>query len=577
MLLSPCAIWAQDRQLLDRVDGERYESEVPDTLDLAERAKAALALMTSERTYLWGDLKTLRGKWAEAMPLLRLMSGHESHLEQDRKVLQDILHDWSQADAIGCLGGRELRGISYYQQICPDASMARQMAELTRYFSDNAIYKANADSNVEYAFYPLTYRKHLPVLNSIIAGNDPFIIIKDKRYPDMEEPPALMVTEPYHTDPDQRDDTEHDGHWLDSRFGIPMYYSAVMEGLYSTYKSTGDSGALRLLGLLTAFIDRPEYWVTPGELPSVRGGFHAHYRGHIHGHLALLRAILNYAEAAGDPKLKQFARDGYEYTRNFGCPKIGFIPEWTNNNCCETCSIADIIALAIRLSDFGAGDYWEDVDQYVRNQFAEQQVITPDNPAKPDTGYFVIAGFANYIEPRVAGCCTANGCQALYYAWEGIVRARGDHANINLLLNRASSWLDIDSHLPYEGKVVVRNKTMRGISVRIPMWVDRAALKLSVNENSSPATWSGNYLLLNDLKPGDLITIEFPMPTRTEHLKVTNEPELTYEFKGNNVVSVNPQPAQNGNMPIYANEKYRENHAPKHVVERYVAPKLVDW
>ena len=27
----------------------------------------------------------------------------------------------------------------------------------------------------------------------------------------------------------------------------------------------------------------------------------------------------------------------------------------------------------------------------------------------------------------------------------------------NLLLNRASPWMDIDSYIPYEGKVVLKN------------------------------------------------------------------------------------------------------------------------
>lgn len=31
--------------------------------------------------------------------------------------------------------------------------------------------------------------------------------------------------------------------------------------------------------------------------------------------------------------------------------------------------------LAVKMSDYGVGDYWEDVDQYVRNQLVAQQII----------------------------------------------------------------------------------------------------------------------------------------------------------------------------------------------------------
>ena len=30
---------------------------------------------------------------------------------------------------------------------------------------------------------------------------------------------------------------------------------------------------------------------------------------------------------------------------------------------------------------------------------------------------------------------------------------------MNLLLNRASPWIDVDSYLPYEGRVQLKNKT----------------------------------------------------------------------------------------------------------------------
>jgi len=48
------------------------------------------------------------------------------------------------------------------------------------------------------------------------------------------------------------------------------------------------------------------------------------------------------------------------------------------------------------------------------------------------------------------------------------------------LLHSAPPWLDIDSYLPYEGKVVIHNKTATDLSVRIPRWVDRSAVEVKV-------------------------------------------------------------------------------------------------
>ena len=56
--------------------------------------------------------------------------------------------------------------------------------------------------------------------------------------------------------------------------------------------------------------------------------------------------------------------------------------------------------------------------------------------------------------PHAWGCCTANGAVGLYYAWHGITRfdQSSGTATVNLLLNRAAPWLDVDSWLPYEGR-----------------------------------------------------------------------------------------------------------------------------
>jgi hypothetical protein len=52
------------------------------------------------------------------------------------------------------------------------------------------------------------------------------------------------------------------------------------------------------------------------------------------------------------------------------------------------------------------------------------------------------------------------------------VEGNKDEAKVNLLLKRASKLFDVNSHLPYEGKVVIRNKWARRIYVCIPSWVD---------------------------------------------------------------------------------------------------------
>jgi len=47
---------------------------------------------------------------------------------------------------------------------------------------------------------------------------------------------------------------------------------------------------------------------------------------------------------------------------------------------CETCETADMMLLGLKLTLAGAGEYWEDVDRCLRNQFVENQITRADWP-----------------------------------------------------------------------------------------------------------------------------------------------------------------------------------------------------
>ena len=58
----------------------------------------------------------------------------------------------------------------------------------------------------------------------------------------------------------------------------------------------------------------------------------------------------------------------------------------------------------------------------------------------------------------INGCCVSNGNRAWYFVWENILHFRDGKLRVNLLLNHASKWADIDSHVPYVGQVGIKIK-----------------------------------------------------------------------------------------------------------------------
>lgn len=254
---------------------------------------------------------------------------------------------------------------------------------------------------------------------------------------------------------------------------------------------------------------------------------------HLHGHVSTLWAFLECALVSGDEYLKDFVRFGYERARMLGIPRLGcFI--WTT----EACATSDMVAPAIRLSELGVGDYWPDVEAYIRNQMSEEQLVDrdlieevagtgPKREVDPPqvisdrvldgaVGSFAANASPTRIYTGWTICCPANGSLALYYAWESMLRHRDGNLQVHMLLNRVSPWLDVSSWLPYEGKVVMVSKSAQSVSVRVPRWVDECDLQISVNGAAHAGQRIGAYLLVEQLKPGDVVAMTFPVPAK-EH------------------------------------------------------------
>jgi hypothetical protein len=251
--------------------------------------------------------------------------------------------------------------------------------------------------------------------------------------------------------------------------------------------------------------------------------------------------------------MKHFARDGYEFSRSLGIAPLGWCEEYAGKHSHETCCLADMVSLAIQLSAAGVGDYWDDVDGYVRNHLTEGQFIdlekmkrlnshlTPDQEKllERTVGSYCGWGSPVALSTVLQNCCMANGSQALYSAWESIVQYQDATATVNLLLNRRSPWLDVESYLPYQGKVVLRNKQARRILVRIPGWVDRQRLDCRVDRESTGSRFLGNYLLVDQVGSSAVVTLAFPVREEVRSFAVDDygdrgrepKPLMTYKYR----------------------------------------------
>jgi hypothetical protein len=399
----------------------------------------------------------------------------------------------------------------------------------------------------------------------------------------------------------------------------------VIQGLAQYYRVTGYEPARTLAEKLVKFIRfqsdgydaegrfrfsalekaNPEWFVKYSQahgghvtLEEVRGQT---LGGHFHGHTIGILSVIEYALAVGDRELLEWCKSSYEWAKTQGSSLVGFFPEFIlpGYPSCESCEVADMIGIAAKLTQAGVGDYWDDLDRWARNQFAENQLTegewiyrlaesmpkkpvayneTANHVAKRNLGAF--AGWASgnewALHEGIMHCCTGNSTRSLYYLWENIMESKGEELRVNLLLNRASAWADVYSFIPYQGRVNVKmKKPCRRVLVRVPEWVESGSPQVLCKVNGSPRelAWEGRYVNVGAMKPGETIDLGFPITTRSVK-ETIGCVRYTLEIKGNTVVSIDP-PGKNG--ALYKRNQYKSDQVSWRKVQRFVPEEPLSW
>ncbi|MBI2502949.1 MAG: hypothetical protein HYW07_06910 [Candidatus Latescibacteria bacterium] len=628
-----------DDTITPTLAGARYAATVPDTLDLAERARLALnglggnidpRLMTmyglirfcSPRPHFshWASAETLCDpKFAESFPLMRLMSGSDQYAELEHRFRQSIL---SRVD----------EGL-YWDRVDPRRPWRNSYAP--------AHYGEGRDE--DFCTLPgagrllralLVWRELGGgsecdcLLDELCGGLRRILVCKDNYgyYPEhggWGEPCAYPRSGWLNTD-EARGETEGGEGSVVCMHGHQLY------GAAHWYEQSNSPVALDLAARLAKYCLLPRFWggvpdpegerrSLPGHIapsrpdpPFTAGAQLGHWHSHFHARAIALRGLLAYGRAVADLRILEFVRRAYEFSLGQGIARMGWINCYPGAlNHMEGCALGDLVGLGVRLSDAGLGDYWDDVDAVVRNQLAEQQLTSAallekvaaqfaggEDPAarEPQPGKLcfdeiiprslgTFAGTAlptSVPTPWVMHCCTGNATQGLYYAWEGALREQRDQATVNLLLNRAGQLVDVDSYLPYEGKVVIRNKAARHLALRLPSWVDRRTLRTEVNGTPWQPGWIGRYLDFRDLPPGALVSLVFALAetttTYTVNAQTAVEQQYTCTFRGSILVDIAPRDLAPTSYPLYQRTHLRQPTAPLRQVERFAPEhRVCNW
>jgi len=618
----------------------RYRAIIPDTLELSERAELALngmgATLDPAMDYLpfgtiaFASRTPLMAHWAsadvscnpkygQAMAMMRLMTGSDRYKAEEqgsRKAMLSRVEDglyWDRADGrrpwrniysiseklygkgkdedfcVVAAAGIMLRAVLSWLELEDNPDLDRVARELAQGMGRVAIRRGY------YAYYPEK------------GGWAEPCSYPRSGWLNTDEPASAT------------DGAEGD---------ICGYHANQMYALAQWYARSGDREALDMAARLMRLCMNPKFWggvpdpdlthrsdLLPGHIAAclpdpacTSGGELGHWFSHFHARALTLRGLLEYGRFTGDERVMEFVLRAYEFTLTQGIARMGFVNCMpVMNNVMEGCAAGDLVALGIRLSEAGLGDFWDNVDAVVRNQLMEMQYARADLLEKqaaaskegylPDTLHpgqasiddVIRRGLGSFgcgsptsMSGSVMLCCTGNGSRGIYYAWEGALREDGSKAEVNLLLNRAGKLLDVDSWLPYEGKVVLRNKSAERIAVRIPSWVDRRELRADVSGKEATLDWFGNRVMFAGLKPTDVVTLRFPVKETTARYTVNAQTDkqqtYTCTFRGSTLVDIAPRDTSPTKYLLYLRDHMRASKAPMKEVTRFVPDRIItNW
>jgi hypothetical protein len=268
--------------------GTYYEATVPETLDLAERARlsvhgltsflnpsqnyspyhqgwfnVAAPLMTSRMSFRQSDNPGVAnwGKIGAALILTRHMSGSQENLDIDVKTLKGMV------------------------DYVPESPREHGW---------------NPTTFVILALMDLHQRVPSPKIVNLIG----------------------RLVKAYHTGAERVGD--------DGQYGYGAHVRTQGDSirmLTRWHEISGDRESLKLAGKVVGYVvGKREFWSPEAESKAVVSLDHAHFSGPPHEYAHCLMGILCYAQATNDARLKQFVRDGYEYLRNFGIARLARSP-----------------------------------------------------------------------------------------------------------------------------------------------------------------------------------------------------------------------------------------------------------
>jgi len=248
------------------------------------------------------------------------------------------------------------------------------------------------------------------------------------------------------------------------------------------------------------------------------------------------------AELSGDTKYANAGRFSWETitgnrslafggnSRREHFPSVASCSDYTNDvDGPESCNSYNMLKLTEDLFRMQPSAHY--ADYYERTVF--NHILSTQHPEHGGYVYFTSARprhYRVYSAPNEAmWCCVGTGMENHGKYNQFIYTHSDDSLFVNLFIASELNWKDKklsirqETHFPYEERTkltVTKGFSLFKLMLRYPGWINKGALKVSVNgESVSYSALPSSYICIErKWKKGDVVEVELPMRNTIEHL-----------------------------------------------------------
>ena len=350
------------------------------------------------------------------------------------------------------------------------------------------------------------------------------------------------------------------------------HHAPAVGPILDYHKITGDQSALMFAkaaakGIMEARLPGSIAFAADGAFRDANGAV-----GHSHATMHCVWGVAELGAFTGDRKYTEFAKRSFDWMASRGTG-TGWFPAMPDS-CNETCTISDMIHVAVLIGQAGYPEYFDYAERFFRNYIVNLQfIMTPEIEAyyrrvhesrPPDEidrqvellkriqgaiiGGSGINDYENELLGGVSGfsifgCCAPEGMRAIYTVYKNAVTQAGGGLYINMPFSVKNELCEVKSFFPDRGGAEIVPAAGGKIYIRAPHWADKKDVGLEINGAGAGITWEAGYAVLY-AEAGAAVSITWPLVQFTHASRVwpDSAPGLTVEFDwtGNNVVGCRP-------------------------------------